>query len=570
MMKFEKLSKMRIGVRLKKSFRQIIYIFCFLLVAVLAIMLYTTDDYSKVLDNYAYPQGDIALAMKEASEVRSSTRGIIGYETEELIASMQTQHEEAVAAFEEVLEQIRPTMITPEGHAAMDEIDATWQEYKEIDEKIAALGATTDAEASTQAQTMMNEEAVPKYAALDEALESLMAINKQFGGEERTKLNVLLMVALAAMVIVIIVATGYATRLSAVITKSIEVPLNELKDRFATFAEGDLDSPLPVVETEDEIRDLVGSIEDMAQRIRMIVADMTRLLGEMAEGNFAIATECEDEYTGAFRALLMGLRNMNRQIDATIRGVTDASEQVLAGATNLAEAAQSVAEGATDQAAVVEEMQATIDELNSGIKTTAEELEKSYNEAFKYAEVAEGSRGDMEEMMNAMNRISETSEKIGEIIAQIEDIASQTNLLSLNASIEAARAGDAGRGFAVVADQIRTLAEQSAKSAVDSKALIEAAIHEVEAGNMNAVKTSDSLKEVVDGVKTVADSARRMKEISLEQSESMEQADAAIIRIAEVVQSNSAVAEETSATSEEFTAQATSLNDLVSRFTLRD
>lgn len=570
MMKFEKLSKMRIGVRLKKSFRQIIYIFCFLLVAVLAIMLYTTDDYSKVLDNYAYPQGDIALAMKEASEVRSSTRGIIGYETEELITSMQTQHEEAVAAFEEVLEQIRPTMITPEGHAAMDEIDATWQEYKEIDAKIAALGATTDAEASTQAQTMMNEEAVPKYAALDEALESLMAINKQFGGEERTKLNVLLMVALAAMVIVIIVATGYATRLSAVITKSIEVPLNELKDRFATFAEGDLDSPLPVVETEDEIRDLVGSIEDMAQRIRMIVADMTRLLGEMAEGNFAIATECEDEYTGAFRALLMGLRNMNRQIDATIRGVTDASEQVLAGATNLAEAAQSVAEGATDQAAVVEEMQATIDELNSGIKTTAEELEKSYNEAFKYAEVAEGSRGDMEEMMNAMNRISETSEKIGEIIAQIEDIASQTNLLSLNASIEAARAGDAGRGFAVVADQIRTLAEQSAKSAVDSKALIEAAIHEVEAGNMNAVKTSDSLKEVVDGVKTVADSARRMKEISLEQSESMEQADAAIIRIAEVVQSNSAVAEETSATSEEFTAQATSLNDLVSRFTLRE
>ena len=129
-------------------------------------------------------------------------------------------------------------------------------------------------------------------------------------------------------------------------------------------------------------------------------------------------------------------------------------------------------EGATDQAASVEKMQATINELTSGIKSTAEELETAYNEASRYAEVAEGNRGDMEVLVQAMARINETSEKIGEIIVQIEDIASQTNLLSLNASIEAARAGEAGKGFAVVADQIRNLAEQSAKSVVDSKALI--------------------------------------------------------------------------------------------------
>lgn len=176
----------------------------------------------------------------------------------------------------------------------------------------------------------------------------------------------------------------------------------------------------------------------------------------------------------------------------------------------------------------------------------------------------------MEAMMNAMNRISETSEKIGRIIEEIEDIASQTNLLSLNASIEAARAGDAGRGFAVVADQIRNLAEQSAKSAVNSKELIESAIFEVKAGNTNAVKASDSLREVVAGVRMVADSANRMKEVSLDQANGMEQADEAVARIAEVVQSNSAAAEETSATSEELNAQASVLSDLVSVFTLRD
>ena len=181
----------------------------------------------------------------------------------------------------------------------------------------------------------------------------------------------------------------------------------------------------------------------------------------------------------------------------------------------------------------------------------------AYDEAYKYAEIAEGSRGDMEVLVQAMSRINETSEKIGAIITQIEDIASQTNLLSLNASIEAARAGEAGKagkGFAVVADQIRNLAEQSAKSAVDSKALIEAAIHEVGDGNMYAEKASTSLREVVDGIQAIADSAKKIKEISIEQADSMEQVEATAERIAEAVQNNSAAAQETSATSEELTA----------------
>ena len=211
-------------------------------------------------------------------------------------------------------------------------------------------------------------------------------------------------------------------------------------------------------------------------------------------------------------------------------------------------------------------MQATINELTSGIKTTAEELGTAYDEAYKYAEIAEGSRGDMEVLVQAMSRINETSEKIGAIITQIEDIASQTNLLSLNASIEAARAG---KGFAVVADQIRNLAEQRAKSAGDSKALIEAAIHEVGDGNMYAEKASTSLREVVDGIQAIADSAKKIKEISIEQADSMEQVEATAERIAEVVQNNSAAAQETSATSEELTAQATTLSGMVSVFKLR-
>ena len=178
---FKKLNKMKIGARLKKSFRQIILIFGILSALVVVIMLYTINNYGTILDNYAYPQGDIAMAMNESAEVRAASRGIVGYDSDSLIESMKEQHEQAVKSFEEYLEKIRPTMITKEGTACMDAIDKAWAEYKEVDAKVIEVGATTDTAKSLQAQQMMTDEAAPKYQALDDALQKLMALNISLG-----------------------------------------------------------------------------------------------------------------------------------------------------------------------------------------------------------------------------------------------------------------------------------------------------------------------------------------------------------------------------------------------------
>ena len=166
-------------------------------------------------------------------------------------------------------------------------------------------------------------------------------------------------------------------------------------------------------------------------------------------------------------------------------------------------------------------------------------------------------------------QLREHTGKMQSIIDMINSIASQTSLLALNASIEAARAGDAGRGFAVVADEIRQLAEQSAKSAVDTRELIEGALKEIDDGNHAARSAAEALTSVIDGIQSIAETSRALSEASDTQSKAMDEANEGVNQIAEVVQSNSSAAQETSATSEELSAQADTLQQLVGKFVLK-
>ena len=236
----------------------------------------------------------------------------------------------------------------------------------------------------------------------------------------------------------------------------------------------------------------------------------------------------------------------------------------------MAESAQTLAEGATDQAGAVEELLAAIADVTDHVEENNRITDEAHARVEMVVSEAKVGQAKMRDLDIAMQRIEETSNHIGNIIENIEDIASQTNLLSLNAAIEAARAGEAGKGFAVVAEQIRKLAEQSAESAVDTRKLIEASIMEINSGGAMTRDTTEYLNKVIYGLDDILTAMSDIRDASDKQSEAMKEIEQNIEQISQVVESNSASAQESSATSEELSAQAENLNSIVGRFQLEE
>lgn len=559
---------MRIEARLKKAFNRIIVIASAGSVVGIIAMLVVLGQFKHAMNNYALPQGDIALFMNEYAESRSNMRGIIGYEDQAQIDLMVSKHDERKASTIARFEALHEYIVTPEGEVAYKKIGDALDAYFAKEAEVIAIGASTSQEQSRRAQELAIKEITPLYTALDEATLELMAINVQKEHEMEALCTGLEIGAVVLMLLVLVGASVIAKQIASTISNGIANPLAELEDRFDKFAEGDIKTPFPISTAEDEIAGLMNSSHDMAERLQMIIFDVQRLCQEMGDGNFNVRSDCETAYVGDLEGLLVAIKTMNQNVSDALREVEELATQVNVGANNLAEAAQDLAEGATDQAASVEEMLATMNTVSSGLKDNSTSVGEAYNQALKCANDAQTSREEMGNMVASMNRISETSKKIENIIAEIESIASQTNLLSLNASIEAARAGEAGRGFAVVADEIRNLADQSAKSAVDTRELVSNTLFEIEEGSKIAYRTAEVLDGVVDAIQKIADTSQRLSQDSVNQAYAVEQADMGIGRISEVVQSNSAAAQESSATSQELSAQAMSMHDLVSRFQL--
>lgn len=372
---------------------------------------------------------------------------------------------------------------------------------------------------------------------------------------------VMLVVVLLAGLIFIILNVGRTAG-------KIVNPLLELNETALQLAEGNLNVSINV-QTDDEVGDLGRSIDKTVTRLKEYINyidEISEVLAKMAAGKLAI--ELKYDYVGEFYKVKEALLNISESMSGVMTNIIQSAEQVSMGSDELAKGAMGMAESCETQAAAIEELLATAMGVAEQVTENKEDSEKSASYTKEVADMMEESKGQMALMREAMDKIQESSNQVVGVIKTIEDIANQTNLLSLNASIEAARAGEAGKGFAVVASEIGGLANQSAQAVNTTRGLIDVSLSEIEKGNAIVNEVVVSLERAVESVEVANEMTRKSAETAEVQMHNVNQIRDGVNEMAQSIQSNSAMAEETSATSEELAAQAVTLNEMVQKFEL--
>ncbi len=304
--------------------------------------------------------------------------------------------------------------------------------------------------------------------------------------------------SLIVVIIVIIAALTFAIFLSLRLARAIGGPLRQCAARIDLLAKGDLSSPVPDIQARDETGMMAQRTRDIVATLHEIIMDERDILKEMAHGNFQVKIRNPEIYVGEFQELKTSIENILLEMDHALKQVKTSSEQVAAGADQVSAGAQSLSQGSTEQASSTEEIASTLAAFSNDMDQTAETARKAREKASAAGIQSNVCNEKMQELNMTMDSIREHAREIKGIIKEIEDIAFQTNILSLNAAVEAARAGTSGKGFAVVADEVRNLAAKSKAASQDTSILINKSIQAVEKGYQIAGQTAESLHDAID------------------------------------------------------------------------
>ena len=482
---------------------------------------------------------------------------------EEEIKKLESQIQDTDAKLEAIMSANSKAQ---KGQDDYEVANAAWEKYRGASDEILQLSREGKQQ---EASKLMTGEVYEDYKSFSKKLTILCDKFQVELDQAKTMANVC-----TVIIFIVIVAAGLAiavvtTLIGKIITNSITEPVKQIDAAVASLRKGELSNvEMLTYESEDELGDTIRNLKEAMGILADYVSEISVEVKAIAQGDLTRNGDDITDFLGDFSELKTSLLYILKRFNSTLTEISNLAEQVSSNSSEVENASKSLADGATEQAGVIEELNATIDTVVDMAEDTAKETQNASARVKASANKANEEKEKMNELLTEMEHITEISKEIGNIITDIEDIASQTNLLSLNASIEAARAGEAGRGFAVVADQIGKLAADSAKSAVNTRDLIDKTLVEIEKGNTITRTTADAFNQIITDMESFAELAENTMEKANSQAESLEQIGQGIEQLSGVVQGNAASSEENTAISINLAEGAAKMHDRVNIFKL--
>ena len=482
---------------------------------------------------------------------------------EEEITKLESQIQDTDAKLEAIMSANSKAQ---KGQDDYEVANAAWEKYRGASDEILQLSREGKQQ---EASKLMTGEVYEDYKSFSKKLTILCDKFQVELDQAKTMANVC-----TVIIFIVIVAAGLAiavvtTMIGKIITNSITEPVKQIDAAVASLRKGELSNvEMLTYESEDELGDTIRNLKEAMGILADYVSEISVEVKAIAQGDLTRNGDDITDFLGDFSELKTSLLYILKRFNSTLTEISNLAEQVSSNSSEVENASKSLADGATEQAGVIEELNATIDTVVDMAEDTAKETQNASARVKASANKANEEKEKMNELLMEMEHITEISKEIGNIITDIEDIASQTNLLSLNASIEAARAGEAGRGFAVVADQIGKLAADSAKSAVNTRDLIDKTLVEIEKGNTITRTTADAFNQIITDMESFAELAENTMEKANSQAESLEQIGQGIEQLSGVVQGNAASSEENTAISINLAEGAAKMHDRVNIFKL--
>ncbi|MCI9079216.1 MAG: HAMP domain-containing protein [Lachnospiraceae bacterium] len=456
-------------------------------------------------------------------------------------------------------------------------INITSSEWEELD-NIAGLseGLVPLEEKALESASAGDTQAACGYVFSDEYEDTTSQINfltdevidkiQDRNSNKRTVLNIIMVVIQILFIGAFIFIVKDILTIIKFARRELLVPVEKVSLQMAELADGNFKVPLDLKEDESEVGSMVASINFMKNNITGMVREISDTLEQMSNGDYNI--NIQQEYVGEFIQIKESFISIGEKMRKTLYTIREVSGHIDNGSEQLACAAEDLAEGCTAQAMQVAGLVNIIGGMTESMESNASAASESVGIAAMAGESLQAGNQKMHELIDAISEISRCSEQIGSIIGDIEDIASQTNLLSLNAAIEAARAGEAGKGFAVVAEQVKSLAEESAKAAGRTTTLIETTIEAVDKGISIANETAANMSEVMDGAREATQKMGQIASMLQQDVKRMHEVNDNISQVSAVVDNNSATSEETAAISQEQNQQVEAMVSLMDQFVI--